>query len=328
MTFPMVIRDLLLTFSIVGALLANVSECASQDFPSRPIRIVVPYGASGGPDVLARIIARKLSENIGQPVVVDNRPGAGGIIGTELVAKAPADGYTLLVGDTGPLAVNPALYQKLPYDPLKDFAPVTLAVSTPLYLVGNASMPFQSVKQLIDYAKANPGMPYGSTGIGSMHHLGMQLFASMAGVTMNHIPYKGVAQSIPAVIAGDIAVVLAALPSVMPHVNTGKIRLLAVAGAKRTPNMPDVPTVAEAGLPDYDIKINVGFLVPAGTPRTIVEKLNSEIIKVLATPEIAQQLVKIGIDPVGGSPDQYAETIRSEMLKFGKLVKDSGARVE
>ena len=208
------------------------------------------------------------------------------------------------------------------------FAPVTLAVSTPVYLVGHAGLPFQNVRQLIDYAKANPGLPYGSTGVGSVHHLGMQLFASMAGVTMNHIPYKGVAQSIPAVISGDIAAVIAALPSVMPHVGTGKVRLLAVAGAKRTSNMPDVPTVAEGGLAGYDIKIDVGFLVPAGTPRAIIDKLNSEIVKVLNTPEIAQQLAKIGIDPVGGTPEQYAETIRADMQKFGKLVKDSGAKFE
>ncbi len=320
-------RHLALFWSF-AALFAGITDCAAQDYPTRPIRFFVPYGASGGPDVLARVIGRKLAENIGQPVVVDNRPGAGGIIGTDIVAKAAPDGYTVLVGDTGPLCINPTLYQKLPYDAIKDFAPVTLAVSTPVYLVGHAGLPFQNVRQLIDYAKANPGLPYGSTGVGSVHHLGMQLFASMAGVTMNHIPYKGVAQSIPAVISGDIAAVIAALPSVMPHVGTGKVRLLAVAGAKRTSNMPDVPTVAEGGLAGYDIKIDVGFLVPAGTPRAIIDKLNSEIVKVLNTPEIAQQLAKIGIDPVGGTPEQYADTIRADMQKFGKLVKDSGARVD
>jgi len=324
----MAVHRLAITLSFAGALLAAINQCAAQEFPSRAIRFVVPYGASGGPDVLARVIGRKLSENIGQAVVVDNRPGAGGIIGTDIVAKAAPDGYTVLVGDTGPLCINPTLYQKLPYDAIKDFAPVTLAVSTPVYLVGHAGLPFQNVRQLIDYAKANPGLPYGSTGVGSVHHLGMQLFASMAGVNMNHIPYKGVAQSIPAVISGDIAVVIAALPSVMPHVGTGKVRLLAVAGAKRTSNMPEVPTVAEGGLPGYDIKIDVGFLVPAGTPRAIVDKLNSEIIKVLNTPEVAQQLGKIGIDPVGSSPEQYAETIRADIQKFGKLIKDSGARAD
>ena len=301
--------------------------CFAQAYPSKPLRFVVPYGAGGGPDVIARVVGRKLAENIGQQVIVDNRPGGGGIIATEHVAKSPADGYTILVGDTGPLGINPNLFPKLPYDPVKDFAPVTIAITSPLFMVANASLPIQSVAQLIEYARAKPGLPFGSTGNGSAHHLGMELFKLMTKVDMTHIPYKGVAQSVPAVLAGDITVVFAALPSVLPHVKTGKLRLLGVATGTRTQFMPDVPSIAET-VPGYEITIDVGFLVPAGTPNEIVEKLHAEIVRVLRTPEIVQHLTTLGIIPVGSSPQQYAETIRADLSKFRKLVKESGARVD
>lgn len=242
--------------------------------------------------------------------------------------KAPADGYTLFIADTGHLSINPSLYPKLPYDQLKDFAPVTLAVSTPLFLVASATMPVASVRQLIEYAKSRPGVPFGSSGNGSVHHLGMKLFKLLAGVNMTHIPYKGVAQSVPAVISGDVSVILAALPSVLPHVKTGKVHLLGVGTAKRAPIMPDVPTIAEAGVPGYEIKVEAGFVVPAGTPKDVIAKLNSEIVKVLATPDIVQRLSTLGIDPVGSTPEQYAEIMRADMRSYGKLVKDSGARVD
>ena len=301
--------------------------CFAQAYPSRPLRFVVPYGAGGGPDVIARVVGHKLGENIGQPVIVDNRPGGAGIIGNEHVAKSPADGYTVLVGDTGPLCVNPNLYPKLPYDPLKDFAPVTLAIATPLFMVAGVTLPVNSVAQLIEYARSKPGLPFGSTGNGSVHHLGMELFKLMAKVDMTHIPYKGVAQSVPAAIAGDIAVVFAALPSVLPHVKAGKVRLLGVANGTRTSVMPDVPSIAET-LPGYDISIDTGFLVPAGTPNDIVERLHDEIVKVLKTPDIAQRLLTLGIIPVASTPQQYAETIRADLMKFGRLVKASGARAD
>ena len=301
--------------------------CFAQAYPSKPLRFVVPYGAGGGPDVIARVVGRKLGENIGQPVIVDNRPGGGGVIATEHVARSPADGYTILVGDTGPLAINPNLFPKLPYDPMKDFAPVTIAITTPLFMVASTGLPIQSVAQLIEYARAKPGLPFGSTGNGSVHHLGMELFKLMAKVDMTHIPYKGVAQSVPAAITGDITVVFAALPSVLPHVKTGRLRLLGVATGTRTQFMPEVPSIAET-VPGYEITIDVGFLVPAGTPNEIVEKLHAEIVKVLRTPDIAQHLTTLGIIPVGSSPQQYAETIRADLSKFAKLVKESGARVD
>ncbi|MSQ72130.1 MAG: tripartite tricarboxylate transporter substrate binding protein [Betaproteobacteria bacterium] len=302
-------------------------DALAQTYPSRPIRFIVPYGAGGGPDVTSRVIGRKLGEILGQPIVIDNKPGGAGIIATEMAARAPADGYTVLVGDTGPLAINPALYPKLPYDPLKDFAPVTLAMASPLFLVSNPKSPFQSITELIAYARANPGVTFGSTGNASVHHLGMELFQLLAGVKMTHIPYKGVAFSVPAVMAGDIAVVFAGLPSVKPHLGSGKLRILGVADAKRTPITPDVPAISE-GLPGYEIKVEVGFLVPAGTPREVIARLNREIRAILAMPDIAQHLVTLGINPIGTTPEQYTEQIKADMIKFAKLVKDSGAKVE
>jgi tripartite-type tricarboxylate transporter receptor subunit TctC len=313
---------------LAGAFLALASQCAAQGFPSRPIRFVVPFGTGGSPDVVARVIGKKLGENLGQQVVVDNRPGASGIIAAELVAKAAPDGHTLFVCSIHHLAINPALFAKLPYDPIRDFAPVTLAVTTPLFLTASAALPVGSVMELVGYAKSNPGLPFGSSGNGSQHHLGMELFKLMTGVDMTHIPYKGVAQSVPAILSGDIALMLVALPSVLPHVKTGKVRLLAVAEAKRSPLMPDVPTIAEAGVPGYEISPEIGFVAPSGTPKDVIAKLNREIVKVLTTPEIVQQLVPLGIEPVGSTPEHYAETIRRNREKYGKLVKLSGARVD
>ncbi|OFZ97853.1 MAG: hypothetical protein A3H35_06755 [Betaproteobacteria bacterium RIFCSPLOWO2_02_FULL_62_17] len=313
---------------LVCTLPAITAQCLAQGFPSRAIRVVVPIGTGGTMDLASRVIGKMLGENVGQPVVIDNRAGAGGIIGTELVARAPADGYTLLLAGTPQLAINPALYAKLPYDPIKDFAYITLAVTGPLFLTVNAALPVHSVKDLIAYARSNPGLPYGSAGNGNVHHLGMELFKMLAGVQMTHIPYKGASPMVPAIISGDIKAMFIALPAVSPFVKTGKLRMLAVSEAKRSPRMPDVPTVAEAGVPGYEITTEMGFVAPAGTPRDVVEKLNREIIKVLRTPEIAQQLVPLAIDPVGSTPEQYAETIGPNIEKYRKLVMISGARVD
>ena len=317
-----------MTIAAVAVVLGGVGHTSAQTFPSKTIHFVVPYGSGGSPDVLSRVLAQKLSENIGQPVVVDNRPGAGGIIAAEAVAKAAADGYTLFIADTGHVAINPSLYAKLPYDPIKDFTPVTLAVTTPLFLAATATLPIQTVKQLIDYANSKPGLPYGSSGNGSPHHLGVELFKLLTGVKMTHVPYKGVAQSVPALVAGDVAVLFAALPSLSPHVRSGKVRLLAVGTAARTPLMPEVPTLAESGAPGFEIDADIGFLAPAGTPREVVQKLNSEILKVLHAPDVKQRLAGLGIDVAGSSPERYAEAIRAKIQRYGKLVKDAGARVD
>ena len=317
-----------MTIAAVAVVLGGVGHTSAQMFPSKTIHFVVPYGSGGSPDVMSRVLAQKLSENIGQPVVVDNRPGAGGIIAAEAVAKAAADGYTLFIADTGHVAINPSLYAKLPYDPIKDFTPVTLAVTTPLFLAATATLPIQTVKQLIDYANSKPGLPYGSSGNGSPHHLGVELFKLLTGVKMTHVPYKGVAQSVPALVAGDVAVLFAALPSLSPHVRSGKVRLLAVGTAARTPLMPEVPTLAESGAPGFEIDADIGFLAPAGTPREVVQKLNSEILKVLHAPDVKQRLAGLGIDVAGSSPERYAEAIRAKIQRYGKLVKDAGARVD
>ena len=321
-------RIVTMTIAAVAAVLAGAGQAPAQTFPAKAIHFVVPYGSGGSPDVLSRVIAQKLSENVGQPVVVDNRPGAGGIIAAEVVAKAAPDGYTLFIADTGHVAINPSLYAKLPYDPIRDYSPVTLAISTPLFLAATATLPIQTVKQLIDYAKSKPGLPYGSSGNGSPHHLGVELFKLLTGVSMTHVPYKGVAQSVPALVAGDIAVLFAALPSLAPHVKSGKVRLLAVGTAKRTPIMPEVPTLAESGAPGFEIDADIGFLAPAGTAQEVVLKLNSEILKVIHTPEVKQRLAGLGIDVMGTTPEQYAEAIRAKIQKYGKLVKDAGARVD
>jgi tripartite-type tricarboxylate transporter receptor subunit TctC len=314
-----------LALAIAGSL--GAGSVAGQAYPARQLNIVVPIGTGGAPDVVARLVGAKLSENVGQPVVVVNRVGAGGIIAAESVAKSAPDGYTLLICGSPQLAINPAMYKKIPYDPIRDFAPVTLAVTGPLFLIVNAALPVNSVKDLIGYAKTNRVL-YGSGGSGSVHHLGMELFRSLAGVEMEHVPYKGVTQTVPAIIAGEITAMLVALPSATPHIKAGKVRILAVSEIERTPLMPDLPTIAESGLAGYDITTEMGFVVPAGTPRDVIEKLNREILAALRAPDIAQQLVRLGINPVGSTPEYFATKIRSNMDKYAKLVKLSGARVE
>ncbi|ODS70802.1 MAG: hypothetical protein ABS43_22030 [Bordetella sp. SCN 67-23] len=316
-----------LVVSAIG-LVAGPSDGAAQPYPARTVRIVVPYGAGGGPDVTARVIAQKLSENIGHPVVVDNRPGAGGAIAAQIVATAPADGYTVFIVDTSHVAINPYLYPKLPYDPNKDFAAVLHAATTPLYLAVNAGLPVHSVKDLIDYARANPGVLYASSGNGSVHHLGMELFKSLTSVNMTHVPYRGVSQSVPALVGGEVSVLLGALPSLVQHVKTGKVRLLAVGTAKRSLSLPDVKTVAESGVPGFEVEPDMGFLVPAGTPGDVVAKLNAELQKALNVPEVAERLLGLGVEVIGSSPEQFSEWIRLKQPKYRKLVKESGARVD
>lgn len=317
-------------FAVAAAVLcmAIAGRCGAQNFPLKPIHLVVPYGAGGTPDVLSRWIAQRLTERIGQPVIVDNRPGASGVIAADIVAKSSPDGYALFVGDTGHLAINPSLQPNWPYDALRDFAPVTLAASGPYYMAVSSKLPVNSVADLIAYARSNPGLPYGSSGNGSAHHLGMELFRLMADLKMTHIPYKGVAQSVPAVVSGEVAVVLAALPSLTPHVKSGKVRILAFARVKRTPATPDIPTIAESGVPGYDLETGVGYLAPANTPKDIVAKLSTDIGALLKLPEAAQQLAVLGIEPIGNSPEQFGETIRAWIQKYSKLVKDVGARAD
>lgn len=312
--------------ALAWALFAVTTDCAAQNFPTKPIRFIVPFAGGGSPDVLARVVGKKVGESLGQPVLVENKPGASGIIAAETVAKAAPDGHTVFVSSVPHLAINPHMFRKLPYDPLKDFAPIAIGVSTQLFLVVNASLPANSIQEFLAYAKSHPGLTYGTPGTGSQHHLAMELFKQQAGVNLVHVPYKGVAQSTMALLAGEINVILTSYPTIGQHVKAGKLRPLAIAEGQRYRRMPELPTIAEAGLPGYRISTEIGFVAPAGTPKPVIEKLNGEIVKALKTPEIAQQLITLGMEPIGSTPEQYSESIRANHELYGKLVKLSGAQ--
>ena len=299
----------------------------AQTFPTKPIKLVVPYGTGGGPDVMSRNVAQRLSENLGQQVLIDNRPGAGGVVAAQNVMSAPADGYTLFVADTGHFAINPALFSKLSYHPIRDFTQVTVVVSTPLFLAVGAAVPAQNVSELLALAKTK-SLLYGSSGNGSPHHLGMEMMKTLTGADMSHVPYKGVAQSVPALLSGDVSAIFVGLPSIQPHVKAGRVRMIAVSTAERTHLMPDLPTVAESGVPGFDLNVHIGFLAPIGTPRDIVMKINTEIVKVLAVPEMRQRLDGLGIVAVGSTPEEFAQRIQTDLQKYAKLVKDAGVKID
>ena len=298
-------------------------------YPAKPIRLVVPFPPGGATDILARDVAQKLTEAWGQSVVVDNRPGAGGNIGAELVAKAAPDGYTLLMGTVGTHAINASLYAKMPYDHIKDFAPVILVAGVPNVLVVNPALPVNSVAELIAYAKANPGkLNFASSGNGTSIHLSGELFKVMAGVQMTHVPYKGSAPAVQDLISGQVQLMFDNLPPSLPQIKAGKLRALAVTSTTRAPALPDVPTMAEAGLPGFEASSWFGVLAPAGTPPAIVAKLNAEIAKWLATPEAKERLSKQGANAAGGSPEDFVKHIAAETTKWAKVVKDSGAKID
>lgn len=315
-----------LLFALFTADTVNVS---AQTYPNKAIRLIVAYPPGGGADIVARILGQKLSENLGQPVVIDNRSGAAGIIGTELAAKAPPDGYTLIMGTNATHCIFVSLYQKLPYDPVKDFAPVTNVVAVTNVLVVNPSVPAKSVKELITLAKSKPGqLNYASGGSGSNAHLAVELFKIMAGIDIEHLPYKGVAPAVTDLLAGRVHMMISNMPPVVPHVKSGKLRALATTGTARSTAMPDLPTVAEAGLPGYESDLWWGVLAPAGTPKTIVTKLNSEIVKILRMPDVKERLSSMGAEPIGDVPEAFATTIKADIQKWAKVVKESGAKVD
>jgi tripartite-type tricarboxylate transporter receptor subunit TctC len=314
----------------LGMLLALSAALASaQSYPTKPIRIVVPFPPGGATDILARDVAQKLTEAWGQQVIVDNRPGAGGNIGSELVAKSAPDGYTLEMGTVGTHAINASLYAKMPYDHVKDFVPVILVAGVPNVLVVNPAVPVNSVSELIAYAKANPGkLNFASSGSGTSIHLSGELFKVMAGVEMTHIPYKGSAPALQDLLGGQVQLMFDNLPPSLPQIKAGKLRALAVTTATRAPALPDVPTVAEAGLPGFESSSWFGLLAPAGTPPAIVVKLNAEVARWLATPDAKERLAKQGANAVGGSPEDFEKHIAAETVKWAKVVKDSGAKVD
>jgi tripartite-type tricarboxylate transporter receptor subunit TctC len=301
----------------------------AQAYPNKTITVIVPFAAGGTTDILARVIGQALTKELGQSVIVDNRAGAGGNIGAALAAKAPADGYTLFMGTVGTHAINQSLYTKLPYDPVKDFQPLTRVAMVPNLLVANPTKPFKTVKELIAYAKANPNkVNFGSSGSGSSIHLSGELFKSMAGVQMVHVPYKGSAPAVTDLLGGQIDIMFDNMPSAIQHVRNGKLRPIAVTTAKRSPELPDVPTIAEAGVPGYEATSWFGMFAPAGTPAPVVARLNGALVKVLAEPEVKKKLAEQGAEPLSEKPEQFAEFIRKETAKWSKVVKDSGATAD
>ena len=322
-------RRAALSLAATLAILAPHAARAADAYPAKPVRFVVAFPPGGGTDIIARAIAQKLAERIAQQVVVDNRLGAGGNIGTDIVAKSAPDGYTMLMGSAGPLAINASLFGKMPFDPIKDLAPVTLAASTPNVLVVHPSLRAATVKELIALAKARPGeINFASSGHGTPAHLAGELFNSMAGVKMVHVPYKGAAPALADLLGGQVQLMFSTMPPALPHVKDGKLRALAVTSAKRSPAAPDIPTLDEIALPGFEANTWHGVVVPAGTPATIVARLNREIVAILHLPDVVERFSSQGAEALGSTPEEFAAYIRSETLKWAKVVRDSGAKAE
>ncbi len=309
-------------------LLANIGTALAQTWPVRPVRVIVPQSPGGSTDQVARPFGKLLGESLGTSVFIENRPGAGSVVGTDLVAKAVPDGYTLLAVAVS-FAISPSLYKKLPFDPLRDFAPVAMLASFPNVLVVSASLPVRSVQELIGYAKANPGkLNYGSSGIGSGTHLSMEMFRHMAAVDMVHVAYKGGAPAVNALLAGEVQVNLATIATAISQIKAGKLRALAVSSKGRVSVIPDVPTIGEAGLPGYEYDSWIGLLAPAKTPRSVITRLAEEAAKAIHAPEIKALLALEGAEPVGNSPDEFAVILQTEVARWKKLVDASGIKSE
>jgi tripartite-type tricarboxylate transporter receptor subunit TctC len=316
--------------AIASILLAAFATVAlAQSWPAKPVKWIVPFAAGGTTDILARVIGEKLSAALGQPVVVENRPGAGGGVGADQVAKAAPDGYTIMGGTISTHAINASLYKNLPYDPVRDFAPITLIVRVPNMLVVNPDVPAKDVRELIALLKANPGKyTFASSGNGTSQHLSGELFKSMTGVEMQHIPYKGSPPALQDVVSGQVTMTFDNITTAWPLVKGGKLRALAVTTAKRSPIAPDVPTLAEAGLAGYEIGSWQGVFAPAGVPAEIVKRLNVEIVRIINSPEIRQKLIDMGAEPAPNSPEEFAAMVKTEVAKWSDVVRKSGAVVD
>jgi tripartite-type tricarboxylate transporter receptor subunit TctC len=319
--------------SVVSLLTAFVLSCGlaqAQSYPSKPIRLVVPYVAGGAADITARVVAQKMAASMGVPVVVDNRPGSNGSIGTDVVAKAAPDGYTLLLVASGPLVVNPSLYPRVPYDPLKDLAPISLITRYQYVLVSLTSSPLRSVKDLITQARQHPGeLTYGSTGIGGGGHLAGELFGQMTGTKLNHIPYKGNAAALSDVLGGQLSFTFDTVVTAMPHIKSGKLRPLAVTGPARAPVLPQIPTLAEQGVAGYEVTQFQGLLAPAKTDPAIIARLHREVVAALRSPDVVERLVgEGGYELVGSTPQEFAEVLRAETAKYAKLIKSAQIKPE
>src|SRR5215216_1467571 len=310
-------------------LVTSASAVFAQDYPSKPIRLVVPYPPGSGTDIVGRLLAQRLSENLGQQVYVDNRPGAGATIGTTAVAKATPDGYTILMADLGPLAIGPSFYRQLPYDPVKELAPISQVAVLPFLLVVHPSVPAHNVPDLIALAKTKPGeLNYASVGNGTAVHLATELFRQLAGIDIVHVPYKGSAPALTDLVAGRTSMMFVNVLSARGFLESGQLRALAIGTAQRSPAMPDIPTIAESAMPDFRAVVWFGLLAPAETPRPIVDKLNAEIVRVLRLPEFKQKLAEQGAEAVPSSPEEFSAHIQAEIAKWAQVIKTSGVRME
>ena len=313
---------------VACGVLALPAPARAQDYPHKPIRFIVPQPPGGTSDILARVLAQKLSENLHQQVIIDNRAGASGTIGTDIAAKATPDGYTIVLVYTTH-ATTPGIYGKLPYDPIADFAPITIATAAPLYLVVHPKIPVASVPELIAYGKTRPGeLNFSSAGNGSGSHLAGELFNTMTGVKLTHIPYKGSGPAITELIGGQVQLMFAGIVPIEPHVRAGRVRGIAVSSAKRSLAMPQVPTIAESGLPGFEVVGWYGVLAPAHTPHAIIVRLHREFLNILQTPEIRDRLLREGAEPVGNSPAQFTEFLRTDIARWAKVIRQAGAKLD
>jgi tripartite-type tricarboxylate transporter receptor subunit TctC len=319
-------RAVLFTVALIGLLAPSAAD-AQAPYPNQTIKIIVPNPPGGLPDTLSRIVSKRLQERLGQPVVVENRPGANSGIGTAAMTQAPADGYTFMMADGAILSISPLLQSKLPYNP-KDVLPVVFVARAPLFLASSLNVPVKNLKELIDYAKANPGkLNYGSIGIGSFHHLSMEAFNAAFGLSMNHIPYKGSGETIGAILGGHIDVLFAAYSGLRPAAETKKVVLLGSNGPKRSPQAPDVPAIAELS-PGFDLAVIQGLTTRVGTPRSVVEKIAAEVAAIVKEPEIVAQFATAGIEPVGAGPDEYRAALNAEAERLAKVVEAAGLKAQ
>jgi tripartite-type tricarboxylate transporter receptor subunit TctC len=328
MSLKKLIARIAVTTMALGAVAGVQAQSVAQAFPNKPIRIVVTFTSGGAPDIIARLLGERFTAAWGQPVIIDNKPGSGGNIGADFVAKAAPDGYTLVVGTVGTHSINGALYAKMPYDMVKDFSPVSLVATTPNMLVVNNDVPARTVKELIDLGKHEGKMSFASSGSGTSIHVSGELFKSMTGIDMTHIPYKGRASARPDLLGGRVTMMFDNMPSSLPLVREGKLRALGVTSLTRAAAAPDIPTIAESGLPGFEAVSWFAVFAPAGTPKPVVDKIQAEISRILKTPDVAKRLTDIGLEPVGSTAEELAAYQRSEITKWAKVVKDSGASAE
>ncbi len=313
---------------VVGLFPAVTGYCA-EAYPAKAVRWIIPFPPGGGTDVISRTLAQKLTESWGQQVIADNRPGSGGTIGLAAAAKLPADGYNLVLGQLANLAIAPALYPKLPYDPIRDFTPVTLVLTSPLVLVAHPSLPVKNLKELIALAKAKPeAITFGSPGNGTTGHLGTEMLQTIAKVKMTHIPYKGAVPAFTGLMGGEIAVYLSSIPPALPMLNSGRVKAIGVTSAKRMPSLPNVPTLAEGGLPGYEVTNWYGVMAPAGMPKEVLTRLNTDLVRILKQPDVQQRFQGEGGDVIANAPDEFSKFIRNEIAKWAKAVRESGAKVD